>query len=243
MAITAGEKQARVEQIARRVASFYEETPLDISSFIEVAYVDSGVEKTGWVYPRPLETSEGTVVQLDLGEQLALLSEVREDLGVALAHGSLGLHLAAYHDPNCRVYKENVLSRQWIYTGEVGRKNPDGTFDVRRAVGAKFVDREVSSVQPDLSQPALQSSVALLSGYFSSLKYSLPVDEEISEKRLGAKGHWYGLKEDWRLEDGVFAVRCYSRSVGRVLGAVTRRPSGRDSGGALPIATFVNPKR
>jgi len=207
-------------------------------------------------------------VGLNFPEQLRLYELVSGSLGVKMRHPLLAENLAAAYDKNTIQYKENVLEPFWTYNGIISMKNDDGSIDVRRATGAKFVDEIISKstqiiqdsegrespiksdgtqlriryvCEPPLDQPPLQTELPTISGYFNDFKGIAPTDADLKRGRAaGSKAYWWGASFD---DEGLSAVRSLWVSGGRGLVAFSYWPLVGGSCGALGVWTDEDPKK
>jgi len=245
------------------------------SEFNSLTYkTPKGEKRTVFVYPQPvratkafrgyvdeanpnvsLTDNEFYVVNLDLPRQLALFSRASDAWGIPARHGDLRENIEAVYGLKEVAYRTLVLDPFWIYTGQMAAKSPEGNVDVRRAIGAKFVDeiirKPAATVAIDekgklifgyqktseeatlqiryvLADETLQTSLPTREGYFDNFSGAVPVDSDLKEKGIG---RWYGT----HFEDSFSAVGCDWRSGERVLEVAALRPSRRSPFSALPI--------
>ena len=241
--------------------------PVDKERFIELTYKDfDGEQKTVFVYPEPMKTKDGSVVRyLDFPEQLVLYRLATDVLGVPARHGSLRETAAAFRNPIAKEYNQRVLNPFWVYTGELAENKGKGKAEVRRALGARFVDekwrksgRPPSSVLMKDGKPisadldnaegevifhvqyvvkdVIQTSIATETGRFSGFKGVVPVDSEIKSE---GDNSWNGTY----FKDDFAAVEAGSHVGVQSLDAYASSPSNRDSGGVLPIFSSSKPKK
>ena len=106
--------------------------PIEKNRFVKIG-------EASWVYPEPLSIAEktikdeiecidrvtdhrGTIIGLNFPEQLMLQNRIKERFGIDLRHGSLKENVNAFNSNETEKYRERVLDRYAIYTGELERR-------------------------------------------------------------------------------------------------------------------------
>lgn len=185
--------------------------PFDVSRFISF----NGV----YVYPEPIQCTKqivyqgdeyvdfdtGSIVHLNLPEQLYLYQRIADKYGIKARHGTMKETLAVAYADATKEYKEKVL-RYWLYNGEVIRRF-NKSYDVSRAVGMEY--REVKSVDMicekegtpletegiSVSQipviklgPTLQTEIPTISAFYSEFSGVIPVNKDLGGRNAGSRG-------------------------------------------------------
>lgn len=240
--------------------------PLDNSRFIHLEVKGKAV----YVYPEPLKAQKkiknyvndnGDIVNLDFSEQLGLYNRIQDKLGIKPRYGDIKENSQAAYSKKAKPYKENVLYPSWIYGGIIAQRLGN-EVDVRKALGIRFVDKEVSQplIQIFIDEngneisakqvsrketiqrqyivgPSLQTEVPTKLGYFDDFKGVIPIDEELKSK---GKCRLWNISFD---KSGLSALGLHWYSAVEVLNVALRASLRRYFAGALPIWTDDNPKK
>lgn len=177
---------------------------------------------------RELTREEGAIVRLHLPEQVLLLQMLEPRYG-PLEHGALVRQLQLCYHPDGQLYKQNVLTPFWVYTGEMGRKSKDG---------GKY--GKVARVEPITASPTVvfedeeapQSAAIDYKFVLSRTPIVIPTRTGYFDRidNVQGKGYW---NDEYPDNKGRSAVRCYWDSGVRGLFALALRPLGRGDDGVV----------
>jgi hypothetical protein len=221
--------------------------PLNKEKFIQVGNM--------WVYEKALTINGEPRAYWNFPEQLTVLEMYGQREGIRLMHGSLKDNFVALNLKEAQPYIDNVLKDGWAFTGEIGILNNDD-FDVRRVLGARFVDSPgvrmfergkrvylpvpIStlgrSVEYDVSE-VLQRGMA--PGNINVNKFSVvPQNGDFDSK---GKLNWFGRDFD---SDYISTIGCtYLSDAGFLLAhGYYGHFDSSDSSGVVPLWTNENPK-
>lgn len=232
-------------------------TALDRSRFAQVddSFVYDDVLKASRRFEFDKEMyvrDNGAIVNLDALEQKLLYQKASDKLGIDITYIPLGtIRKAAYE---IKEFKDNVLKRYWMNTGEFIFKN-NSALEVRElekvepkevavldymakdengnSLGASVADKK--TILEGTFGRVLQTDAAKHSGRYGTLSGRVPSSNEVSSEGID---RWGGTHLD----------RYDIASVGSdwgsgVLGAVAGRPLDRGDVGALGVWTRENPKK
>ncbi len=210
---------------------------------------DRPVVLGGYNYTR----NGGVIRGLTLPQQFETIKQLSERFGIPLSHNPLKTNYYASFLPEGRIYRDNVLSPYWVFTGEMIRELPEGhtvhrvngidiltlvpqTSTDHLAVEGERQDTETRKIRRYNSRSVLQREIPAGTGYFSDFDGVIPKDRELILQRpeSGKRGYWNGVYPD---KNGLSAVRCVwgSDDGGLVAGACW--PLVRGDGGVLGIGT------
>lgn len=259
---TANQKTIELDGVADEIAKIMKVKSIDGPQFEHVSYVVDGKQTEGHFYKWPAKTSRGLVSGNTLGEEAYLLGKIGEKVGLELTFPDVRATLEACYSSQTKSFRKNVLNPYYFRNGLLAIKTPEGV-DIRRVMGAKFVDEEISkpslqavvdgsgvSVLKNLSLsnekilqtkyvvgPTLQKEMPTKLGRFNEFNGAIPVDSELKSE---GKAAWRGSYFD---NDNLSAVWSGWPADGGVLAVGSYWPLTRGSYWVLPIFTNQNSKK
>ncbi len=150
-----------------------------------------------------LVRDDGVIMRLNLPEQIMLFGLLDSKYG-PLEHGNLERQLRAAYSDEGQIYKNNVIVRFWVYTGEMGRVTNDG-HEFGRVVKTELMCKCPSVVfegdAPEQSNTEDYKFTLNKAGVYVPNKRGL--FNQLGEVR--GRGYWNGVYPD---NQGRSVVRC-----------------------------------